>query len=430
MGRKDNQDKRERPPLWDEPVDPRTHYVTPGQRTIITTFPAGIKPEAPPRRPRRVEPAPSPRAPQKGLTHHKKYEKHGKPPHRDDGHRKGPHQKDANAKDAHHKPFRRDHAPRPQPTPPPPPVEEARPPAPVIVAEAVPQTTASPQTQGFPPITEKRARFKKRNRRHRNREGEMGQTSLPIEGGSESGSSTDAALAALPPGPPPGPASSWLEPVTNLTIRRGAEEKLFQGHPWVWANEVQDLSKLRQRIAPGALVDCFAGMPSRFVGRGVFNPHSLIVVRLYAREQVPLDEAFLRDRIRTAKALRDRFYPDETAYRLVFGESDGLPGLVVDRYNEGLVIQSYTLINDLRMNELSRLLQEETGAEWILEQSLSHTRDKEGLPQRQNVLLGEPPEEMEIVLDKVKFLIRPGGQKGGFFFDQRINRRKVASLAK
>ncbi len=197
-------------------------------------------------------------------------------------------------------------------------------------------------------------------------------------------------------------------------------------HPWVFSGAIM---RLDGDPAPGDLVTVTDGT-GEFLARGYWNPHSDIRIRLVTwREDESLDEAFWRDRLSRAIAGRhveNRIHELGTAnaYRLVNAESDGIPGLVVDRYGDWLVVQALTLGIAERKDMLADLLVELLSPAGIYERSDVDVRQKEGLAPETGVLRGEaPPELIEIDENGRRFLVDVRqGHKTGFYLDQRENR--------
>ena len=217
-------------------------------------------------------------------------------------------------------------------------------------------------------------------------------------------------------------------PKILLKPRRDGRVEL--GHQWVFSNEIGSAEK----IEPGGLADIFSAR-KKFLGRGFYNPHSLIAARILTRKEEPLDAAFFRKRIAQAKSLRAEILPGETAYRLVFGESDFLPGLVIDRLDKTFVIQSYALGMDLLLPQILPALEENFEAGTLIKKNDSAVRELEGLQRDVAVVQGRFQPPAEIVQGfhgrSLKFLADPlSGQKTGFFFDQRENRVRLTFYAK
>ncbi len=204
----------------------------------------------------------------------------------------------------------------------------------------------------------------------------------------------------------------------------------FARHPWVFAGSI---GRVEGTVAPGEEV-AVVSHEGQFVARGLFNPHSAIRVRLYRWDDAALDEAFWRDRIDAAVRLRSdllRFDGPGKACRLVFSESDGISGLTVDRYDRWLVAQVTSLALFERKDLLIRLLVERTGAEGMVLRTDRAIAGQEGLPSVETELVGaEPPDDLRIEENGVAYHVDlKGGQKTGFFLDQRDNRAAVARYA-
>lgn len=213
------------------------------------------------------------------------------------------------------------------------------------------------------------------------------------------------------------------ETILKLTLRPREENRLLAGHPWVFSNELKEVPKTAEPGCP-AFVETSSG---RKLGFGFFNPRSLIAFRLLAREPVALDADFFHSRLEDALALRERALPGSRWYRLCFGESDRLPGLVVDRYGEHLALQFLAAGMDRRRAEIVAALERLLSPKSIFARNDHPARRLEGLKTEDEALLGEPPETAEAEEGglRFKFSLRHG-QKSGFFFDQRENRALTA----
>lgn len=216
----------------------------------------------------------------------------------------------------------------------------------------------------------------------------------------------------------------------SLILKPGRDKSVRQKHPWIFSGAVdrvngdpQSGDTLAVRNASGDLL-----------GRAAYSPASQIRARMWTWEaEEAVDEAFFRARIARALALRAAVVdPAETdAYRLIHGESDGLPGLVVDRYAGWLVVQILSSGIEARRELLADLLAELTGFDNIYERSDVDVRQLEGLPDRTGVLRGQtPPEQLWIQENGLRFAVDlVHGQKTGFYLDQRANRSRVGRLA-
>ncbi|PYT34339.1 MAG: rRNA large subunit methyltransferase I [Acidobacteria bacterium] len=209
----------------------------------------------------------------------------------------------------------------------------------------------------------------------------------------------------------------------RVVLRKGRDRRLKAGHLWVYAGEIQ---KTDDGLSPGDAVEV-VDHRGRFLARGYYNPASSITVRLLtrSRDEAP-DAALLRRRIAQAVAYRRHFYDAGESCRLVFSEGDLLPGLTVDRYGPCLAVQIATLGMDRVRDDIVSALQDAVHPRGIYERSDLPTRLREGLEARTALLSGEVPEEMEVILDELRFLVRlRAGQKTGLYLDHRFNRRAL-----
>ncbi len=212
----------------------------------------------------------------------------------------------------------------------------------------------------------------------------------------------------------------------HVILKKNEDRRLRAGHQWVFSNEVH-----RVVGAPmaGEIVEILRA-DGISLGVGFYHPSSLIAVRLLSQKDEPIDEQFFERRIRQALALREKLFPGSTVYRVVHGESDFLPGLIIDRYNEYLSIQTFTAGMDQRLDLIGEVLVSIFAPRGIVERNESPLRLMEQLPMRKAILRGTV-EHTIIDLNGVKFNVEVmEGQKSGFFLDQRDNRISLASLAK
>ena len=199
------------------------------------------------------------------------------------------------------------------------------------------------------------------------------------------------------------------------------------GHQWVFAGEI---SEVAGDPVSGAIVDLYTES-NRVIGRGFYNPHSKIRVRILTVHDEPINEEFWRRRLDAAIRFRARVVGTSTAYRLVHGESDWLPGLIVDRYADVLVMQTLSVGMDQRKELLADLLLDLTGARAVYLRNDVKSRVQEGLPQELGFVRGEGATRVEVMEHGARFLVDVArGQKTGWFCDQRENRLAAASLAR
>lgn len=214
--------------------------------------------------------------------------------------------------------------------------------------------------------------------------------------------------------------------MASARLKPRHEQRILGGHLWIYQGNV---AGMEGEPAPGDIVDVFAAN-GEFLGRGYYNPHSQIVIRLLTRTAEEVDHAFFVDRIVRARAWRERLMPDATSFRLIYSEGDLLPGLIVDRYEDVLVVQFLTLGMDVRRDVIVQALVEVEQPRAVYERSDVPSRKYEGLELRTGLLSGElPPQPMIIRENGLSFEIDvTGGQKTGYFLDQKENRRSLAPL--
>jgi 23S rRNA (cytosine1962-C5)-methyltransferase len=215
----------------------------------------------------------------------------------------------------------------------------------------------------------------------------------------------------------------------SIQLRKDLARHLRAGHPWVFKQAIERPAKL----PAGTIVDVEEG--GRFVARGYYDPHSAITVRVLTREPAEaIDAAFWRRRVARAIQLRKELIRGTTGYRLVHGESDGLPGVVADRYDRFAVVKLYSAgLTPWRGQIVEALRAEAEGLEGVFgRDEVPRDDDDDGSAPAGRVLWGaEPPERIVIDEHGTKILVDVRrGQKTGFFLDQRENRRMVRELAR
>jgi 23S rRNA (cytosine1962-C5)-methyltransferase len=213
------------------------------------------------------------------------------------------------------------------------------------------------------------------------------------------------------------------EALPALRLKRNEDRRLHAGHLWVFSNEVDTQQTPLTRFAAGDLVRVMAHN-DRALGLAYVNPGSLISARLLGTWRRP-DVEWFTARIRVALALRERLYP-EPYYRLVYGESDGLPGLVVDRFGRHCVVQIGTAGMELLKPAIRAALLEVLECDGLVFKNDSAAREMEGLPRYVEVVEGVFDATLLVVEDGLKFSAPlTEGQKTGWFFDQAANRRAL-----
>jgi 23S rRNA (cytosine1962-C5)-methyltransferase len=207
----------------------------------------------------------------------------------------------------------------------------------------------------------------------------------------------------------------------QIILKKNEDRRILSGHPWVFSNEVRET---RGDPGVGDLVELRA-VSGTFLGIGFFNPHSLITFRLLSKANEEIDFDFFRKRFSRAIGLRTSLYPESSSYRIVHGESDYLPGLIVDKYNEYLSVQTFSSGMDARLSLICDVLESLLHPHGIAERNESPLRTYEGLPPKKGVLRGSvdptilTEHGLEYAIDVLE------GQKTGFFLDQRENRAAI-----
>lgn len=212
----------------------------------------------------------------------------------------------------------------------------------------------------------------------------------------------------------------------KLVLRRGEDRRVRGGHPWIFSNEVEEWVG---GVEDGGLVDV-VDQRGAFLGRAYVNRHSLICARMLTRGRDDIDTAFFVKRLERAKRLRDAVYPGEPAVRMVYGESDQLPGLVIDRYGDYLSVQVLTLGMEHRLDELKPAVEAVFAPKGAMLVADSPLRTLEGLEQRREVWFGDVPEHVAVQVGG--FALEADllhGQKTGLFLDQRENRKRAEARA-
>ena len=214
-----------------------------------------------------------------------------------------------------------------------------------------------------------------------------------------------------------------------VTLLAGGHRRVEAGHPWVYSNEVQ-MDAAAKALAPGSLAT-LKRADGRSLGVAMFNPHTLLAGRVLDRDTAqPIGQRFLRRRLERALRLRQRLYR-EPYYRLVHAEADGLPGLVVDRFGDVLVVQSNTAGMERLEEPLLQALTALLSPAVVVLRNDSPARALEGLPQEVRVAIGQVDGPVTVEENGAVFAADAlEGQKTGWFFDQRDNRAFVGGLAR
>src|SRR5215204_2815949 len=215
--------------------------------------------------------------------------------------------------------------------------------------------------------------------------------------------------------------------MAKVILKRKIAVRIQNGHLWIFSNEVE---KIEGVPVPGAIVEVFYH-DGKFVGKGYINQQSQILIRLLTREKaVAVDEEFFLNKIKECWAYRQRIGYTENC-RLVFGEADGLPQLIIDKFNDYFVIQTLALGIDLWKPAIVKALQNVFKPKGIFERNDVPVRELEGLPQQKGFL--SAPFDTKIIINEngLKFHVDiENGQKTGYFLDQQDNRRAIRNIVK
>ncbi|HEY2907984.1 MAG TPA: class I SAM-dependent rRNA methyltransferase [Vicinamibacterales bacterium] len=211
----------------------------------------------------------------------------------------------------------------------------------------------------------------------------------------------------------------------SVTVSARGEERVRSGHPWIYRTDVADAN-----AEPGDRV-LVRGSRGRTLGHALFSDRSQITLRMLAYGEAPADDGLIRARLEAAIAFRAAIGIDATAYRLVHGEADLLPSLIVDRYGDYLVVQALSQGMDRLLPLIVAALEDMLHPRGILARNDPKTRALEGLEQRVEVLAGEVPESVTVSENGLEYDVDVRrGQKTGLFLDQRENRAAAAQYAR
>ena len=217
-------------------------------------------------------------------------------------------------------------------------------------------------------------------------------------------------------------------PLPIIRLQQKAERRIQRGHLWIFKDEVESIP---DGLSAGALVK-LENSRGRSLGTGMCNPDSTIFIRLLLGDIEELSQEFFVNRLKRARAYRELLLPTgEETYRVAFGESDLLPGLIIDKYGNYFAVQTVAAaMNDAIQNIIAAICEVFPAAEGIIEKNNSRMRTLEGLPAIEGVIWGKAPER--IITSENGLLLGIdilGGQKTGYFLDQRVNRAEIRRIA-
>jgi 23S rRNA (cytosine1962-C5)-methyltransferase len=214
--------------------------------------------------------------------------------------------------------------------------------------------------------------------------------------------------------------------MTQVYLKRKIAQRIANGHPWIFANEVE---KIKGNPQPGETVDVFYA-DGKYCGRGYINTQSQIMVRLLTRKQETIDNNFFYQRIAKAWAYRQSIGYTENC-RLIFGEADDMPALIIDKFNDYFVLQTLSYGMDAWKPAIVAALQQLFQPKGIYERNDVPVRELEGLQQQKGFLTEPFPTEIIINENGLKFYVDiENGQKTGYFLDQQDNRRAIQHIVK
>ncbi len=214
--------------------------------------------------------------------------------------------------------------------------------------------------------------------------------------------------------------------MTKVYLNKKINPRIALGHPWIYNNEVD---RIAGPIEPGDIVEVYF-FDGQLAGRGYINPNSQIIIRLLTRKREEIDAPFFYEKIKTAWAYRQQLGYVENC-RLVFGEADGLPALIIDKFNDYFVLQTLSLGIDIWKPAIVDALQKIFSPKGIYERNDVPVRELEGLTQVKDFLTEPFPTEIIIKENDLQFYVNiDTGQKTGYFLDQQDNRRAIKDIVK
>ena len=218
--------------------------------------------------------------------------------------------------------------------------------------------------------------------------------------------------------------------LSTLKLRKHEEKRLKNGHLWIYSNEIDTKTTPLKNFTVGepVLIEASTG---KALGVGYINPNNLLCVRVLNRDhRVAIDRSFFVHRFNIAKSLRERVF-DKPFYRAVYGESDGLPGLIVDRFDKHLVVQITTAGMEFQKEAIIDALEKVFKPESILLRNDCNSRKAEALSNEIQQAVGTTPDTIQIEENDTQFIIHPHtGQKTGWFYDHRVSRKQIAQYVK
>lgn len=214
--------------------------------------------------------------------------------------------------------------------------------------------------------------------------------------------------------------------MTTVMLHKGKEQRVYGGHPWVFRS---DIARVQGQSKDGDIVRVVS-QRSGFLAMAAYNPRSQIALRILSRQEEDIDRAFIQGRVKRALAYR-RTFADLASCRLIFAESDGLPGIIADAFGDVVVLQNTSLGMEAFQQDIVDALVEELRPRCVYARNDVPVRELEGMAQSAGPLYGEAPQRVEMVENGVRFWVDvKEGQKTGFFLDQKENRAAIAPFVK
>lgn len=205
---------------------------------------------------------------------------------------------------------------------------------------------------------------------------------------------------------------------SKIILKKNEERRILTGHLWIFSNEIKRIEGAPQA---GDIIEIYHS-DGKFLGVGLYNPRSLIAVRMLSTEREVINNDFFKKRILKALELRKKIYTDTNSYRLVYGESDFLPGLIIDRYEDCFSIQTFSAGMENFIPIIVEILQSLFKLKTIVKRNESPLRTLEHLPLEKGILIGtdiQPRIKEHNIIFEIDLI---DGQKTGFYLDQRENR--------
>ena len=210
-----------------------------------------------------------------------------------------------------------------------------------------------------------------------------------------------------------------------MKLNKNADRRIREGHSWIYSNEIDTRTTSLKDFEPGQIIDV-VNSQDKWLGKGYINPNSLICVRLLSRDKnIEINRSLIVHKLNIALSLRERFYK-KPYYRLVFGESDGLPGLIIDRYGDYCVVAIATAGMQKLQTEILAALDKVIKPKGVVLRNDSNIRQQEGLDRFVEIASGSVPDQVHLEEGDCRFQVSlTEGQKTGWFFDQAANRQKM-----